>query len=111
MTTDQKIARRKLSLLDLAADLGNVSKACKVVGYSSQQFYEIRRNSQSYGADGLLDRLPGLLNPHPNRVPEADEAALSDNGREADLPQHPIRGRTLSVNKRNDRPLSGAAIR
>ena len=29
MTTPQKIARRKLSLLDLAADLGNVSKACK----------------------------------------------------------------------------------
>ncbi len=37
MTTEQKIARRKLSLLDLAADLGNVSKACKVIGYSRQQ--------------------------------------------------------------------------
>ena len=34
MTTEQKIARRKLSLLDLASDLGNVSKACKLVGYS-----------------------------------------------------------------------------
>ena len=33
MTTDQKIARRKLSLLDLASDLGNVSNACKVMGY------------------------------------------------------------------------------
>ena len=32
MTTNQKIARRKLSLLELAADLGNVSKACKVMG-------------------------------------------------------------------------------
>ena len=38
MTTDQKIARRKLSLLDLASDLGNVSRACKVMGYSRQQF-------------------------------------------------------------------------
>ena len=55
MTTPQTIARRKLSLLDL----GNVSKACKVMGYSRQQFYEIRRNFQTYGADGLLDRLPG----------------------------------------------------
>jgi hypothetical protein len=49
MTTEQKIARRKLSLLDLAQDLGNVSKACKVMGYSRQQFYEIRRNFQTYG--------------------------------------------------------------
>ena len=49
MTTDQRIARRKLSLLELAQDLGNVSKACKLVGYSRQQFYEVRRNYQTYG--------------------------------------------------------------
>jgi hypothetical protein len=36
MTTDEKIARRKLSLLELAADLRNVSRACKVIGYSRQ---------------------------------------------------------------------------
>ena len=47
MTTDQRIARRKLSLLELAQDLGNVSRACKLVGYSRQQFYEIRRNYQT----------------------------------------------------------------
>ena len=41
MTTDRRIARRKLSLLELAQDLGNVSKACKLVGYSRQQFHEI----------------------------------------------------------------------
>ena len=59
MTTEEKRARRKLSLLDLAGELGNVSKACKIVGYSRQQFYEIRRNFQTYGAAGLVDRLPG----------------------------------------------------
>jgi len=60
MTTVQaeKIARRKLSLLQLAQELGNVSKACRIVGYSRQQFYEIRRNFQLYGADGLIDQLP-----------------------------------------------------
>ena len=52
MTTDARIARRKLSLLELAQDLGNVSKACKLVGYSRQQFYEIRRNYQTFGAGG-----------------------------------------------------------
>jgi transposase InsO family protein len=76
MTTDEKIARRKLSLLELAADLRNVSKACKVIGYSRQQFYEIRRNYQTYGAAGLLDKLPGARGPHPNRVSEDIENSI-----------------------------------
>ena len=78
MTTDQRIARRKLSLLELAQDLGNVSKACKLVGYSRQQFYEIRRNYQTYGAAGLVDKVKGPRNPHPNRVaPEIEQAILA----------------------------------
>ena len=40
MTTDARKARRKLSLLELAQDLGDVSKACRIVGCSRQQFYE-----------------------------------------------------------------------
>jgi transposase InsO family protein len=79
MTTEKKVARRKLSLLELASDLGNVSKACKVMGYSRQQFYEIRRNFQTFGADGLLDRLPGPRGPHPNRVPAEIEQAVLDH--------------------------------
>jgi hypothetical protein len=55
--------------LELASDLGNVSKACRVMGYSRLQFYEIRRNFQTYGADGLLDRLPGAKGPHPCHGP------------------------------------------
>lgn len=55
MTTDQKVARRKLSMLQLAADLNNVSRACRIMGYSRQQFYEIRRNFQT-GACPRLDR-------------------------------------------------------
>lgn len=34
MTTDKKVAYRKLNLLELAQDLQNVSKACKVMGHS-----------------------------------------------------------------------------
>lgn len=78
MTTETKIARRKLSLLQLAAEMTNVSKACKIMGYSRQQFYEIRRNYQVYGADGLIDRLPGPKGPHPNRVEKAVEKAILD---------------------------------
>lgn len=78
MTTTRKVARRKLSLLELATELNNISKACQIMGYSRQQFYEIRRNFQTYGAQGLLDRLPGPKGPHPNRVEEAVEQAILD---------------------------------
>lgn len=77
MTTQKKIARRKLSLLELASELQNVSKACRVMGYSRQQFYEIRRNYQLFGAEGLIDKMPGARGPHPNRVsPEIEQAIL-----------------------------------
>ena len=81
MTTvqEEKIARRKLSLLQLAQELGNVSRACKIVGYSRQQFYEVRRNFQLYGAEGLIDQIPGPRGPHPNRVGEEVEAAILEH--------------------------------
>jgi hypothetical protein len=60
----------------LSQELGNVSKACKIMGYSRQQFYEIRRNFQVYGAQGLVDRLPGARGPHPNRVAQEVEEAV-----------------------------------
>ena len=56
--------------------MANVSKACKIMGYSRQQFYEIRRNYQTYGADGLIDRLPAPKGPHPNRVDKRIEKAI-----------------------------------
>lgn len=87
MTTIDKIARRKLSLLDLAQELSNVSRACKVMGYSRQQFYEIRRNFQTYGSQGLIDRLPGAKGPHPNRVPAGIEEAVLAHGLD-----HPCHG-------------------
>ena len=43
MTTKDKIARRKLSLLELASDLDNVSRACKMIGYSRQRFQDPRQ--------------------------------------------------------------------
>ena len=56
-----------------------MSKACRIMGYSRQQFYEIRRNYQTYGAEGLIDRLPGARGPHPNRVSEEIEQAILEH--------------------------------
>ena len=77
-TVAQKAARRKLNLLGLANDLGNVSEACKRIGYSREQFYEIRRNYQAFGSEGLLDKARGPKNPHPNRATEEQEKAVLD---------------------------------
>jgi transposase InsO family protein len=87
--TDKRVARAKLSLLQLANDLNNVSKACKLMGYSRQQFYEIRRNFQTFGADGLLSRTPGAKGPHPNRVAVEIETAILDHAL-----AHPCHGAT-----------------
>jgi Winged helix-turn helix len=73
------IARRKLSLLDLASEHSNVSRACKISGYSRQQFYQNRRNFQTCGVEGLLDRMPGARGPHPNRVAAEIETAILDH--------------------------------
>jgi len=77
-TVSQKVARRKLSLLELACELENVSKACRIMGYSREQFYEIRRTFQTCGAEGLLDKVRGAKSPHPNRISEELEQTVLD---------------------------------
>ena len=42
MTTHDKIIKNKLGLLNLAEMLGNVSQACKVMGYSRDSFYRFK---------------------------------------------------------------------
>jgi hypothetical protein len=42
MTTEQKIIRAKVGLLELAKQLGNVSQACKMLGYSRDSFYRFK---------------------------------------------------------------------
>jgi hypothetical protein len=69
MTAEKKVERRKLPLPEMAQDLGNVSRACIGTDYSRQQVYEIRSNCQTYGADGLIDRLPGARGRTPAGCP------------------------------------------
>ena len=57
----------------------NVSKACKVIGYSREQCHEIGRNFWTYGGDRLLGRIPGAHSPHPNRVAAEVEQAILEH--------------------------------
>lgn len=74
MTTEQKIIRNKMSLLELAEYLKNVSGACRVMGVSRQHFYDIKTAYNEQGLEGLKEksrRKPCIK----NRVaPEVEEA-------------------------------------
>ena len=42
MTQEQKVIRAKVGVLELAKQLGNVSQACKMMGYSRDSFYRFK---------------------------------------------------------------------
>ena len=78
MTTTSQSTKRKLSLLQLAEELGNVSKACKIMGYHRDTFYEVQKAFKVGGVAALVEERRGPRNPHPNRVPEAVEKRILD---------------------------------
>ena len=49
MTALTQSIKRKLSLLQLAEELGNVAKAAKIMGFHRDSFYEVRRAFQAGG--------------------------------------------------------------
>jgi hypothetical protein len=65
INTNEKIIKHKAGLLNLAEELGNVSKACKVMGLSRDTFYRYKSAVEEGGVDALLDktrRKPNLKN-------------------------------------------------
>ena len=75
MTTHEKLIKAKLNLLDLASYLGNVSEACRTLGYSRDTFYRVKKQYEEAGLDGLRElsrKKPNVK----NRVPEDIEQAV-----------------------------------
>ena len=75
--TNNPIIKHKAGLLNLAEELGNVSKACKVMGVSRDTFYRYQELAQDGNLDALINRSRRTPNVK-NRVDEVTEKAVID---------------------------------
>jgi hypothetical protein len=69
------VIKHKIGLLNLAEELGNVSKACRIMGLSRDTFHRYQNAAEQGGVETLIDqnrRKPNLK----NRVDEQTEAAV-----------------------------------
>ena len=75
-SVNQNVIKHKVGLLNLAAELENVSRACKVMGFSRDTFYRYQAAVADGGFEALLDanrKKPNFR----NRIEESIETAVA----------------------------------
>jgi transposase InsO family protein len=77
MDATEKVARQRLSVLQLAEALGNAAEACRRRGMDRTSFFEWRRRFQTHGLDGLKD-LPPVHKSHPQTTSPETVARILD---------------------------------
>ncbi len=91
--TNNPIIKHKVGLLNLAEELNNVSKACKIMGISRDTFYRYQELVNDGGIDALINqnrRVPNVK----NRVDEQIESAVVEYAIE-----YPAHGQHRSSNE------------
>lgn len=105
--SNNPIIKHKTGLLNLAEELSNVSRACKVMGVSRDTFYRYRDLVDDGGVDALIEksrRSPNLK----NRVEEAVEQAVIAYA--VDFPAHG-QHRTSNELRKKGVFVSGSGVR
>ncbi|MDY6976728.1 MAG: IS481 family transposase [Pseudomonadota bacterium] len=105
--TSNPIIKHKAGLLNLAEELGNVSKACKVMGVSRDTFYRYQELVEDGGVDSLISksrRTPNLK----NRADEQTEQAVLVHA--VDYPAHG-QARTSNELRKQGVFVSGSGVR
>ena len=77
MHTNNQIIKHKVGLLNLAEELQNVSRACKVMGVSRDTFYRYQELTESGDVDALINKSRRVPN-FKNRVDDHIEQAVID---------------------------------
>ena len=105
--TSNPIIKHKAGLINLAEELGNVSKACKVMGVSRDTFYRYQELVEDGGIDSLISqsrRTPNLK----NRVDKATEQSVIESAIE-----YPAYGQHRTSNELRKKGvfISGSGVR
>ncbi len=107
LQTNTTVIKNKVGLLNLAQELGNISKACKVMGFSRDTFYRYQEAVENGGVDQLVNkskRVPNIKNRIDPVIEEAVKALAIDK---------PAWGQTRASNelRRQGLSISPAGVR